>query len=194
MDRHGSFFEAHNQWYFATNDRSHSTDINHTNSFRDTVIAYLHYYPNGSMAPVAINGTGVGSYPYGHVIEAENYFRLVEGTKHAALHASNGFAVTLQGRSGRVTYPNVQLSTALPPSSVRVALRQGSTPVERLVLQAEQGIIATCVALENVSTTEFQQMDCHLNVSLKEVVSLELAVMAQGESGCSVELDWLQLV
>jgi hypothetical protein len=157
------------------------------------VIAYLHYYPNGSMAPVVINGTGVGSYPYDDVIEAENYFRLVEGTKHAALHASIDFAVTLQGGSTRITYPNVQLSTVLPPSAVRMALRQGSTPVERLVLQAEQGIIATC-ALEPVSTTGFQELDCPLNVSLKEVDSLALVVMVHGETGCSVELDWLQLV
>ena len=26
MDRHGSFFTANGQWYFASNDRSHSTE------------------------------------------------------------------------------------------------------------------------------------------------------------------------
>ena len=35
--------------------------------FRDTVVSYVHYYTNGSIAPVVIDGTGVGTYRYATV-------------------------------------------------------------------------------------------------------------------------------
>ena len=36
-DRHGSFWQAGGQWYYAANDRSHSTDLAHRDVYRDTV-------------------------------------------------------------------------------------------------------------------------------------------------------------
>ena len=69
--RHGSFFEWHNQWYFAY------CDISQTGNrfFRDTFISYLHYRENGEMAVIRVDGTGVGEYDADMgKIEAENYF------------------------------------------------------------------------------------------------------------------------
>jgi arabinoxylan arabinofuranohydrolase len=37
-DRHGSFWTAGGQWFYASNDRSHSTDTAHRDVFRDTVV------------------------------------------------------------------------------------------------------------------------------------------------------------
>ncbi len=68
--RHGSFFQWHNQWYFAY------CDISQTGNryFRDTFISYVHYRKNGEIPPIRIDGTGVGNYQadYGS-IEAENF-------------------------------------------------------------------------------------------------------------------------
>jgi hypothetical protein len=62
-DRHGSFWAAGGQWFFSANDRSHSTDLAHRDVFRDTIFAYVHFYPNGTIAPVVIDETGVGEAP-----------------------------------------------------------------------------------------------------------------------------------
>jgi hypothetical protein len=70
--RHGSFFQWHNQWYFAY------CDISQTGNryFRDTFISYVHYRENGEMALIQVNGTGVGAYDANEgPIEAENYFK-----------------------------------------------------------------------------------------------------------------------
>jgi len=69
--RHGSFFQWHNQWYFAY------CDISQTNNryFRDTFISYVHYRENGEMALIRVDGTGVGWYDAEQgPIEAEDYF------------------------------------------------------------------------------------------------------------------------
>ena len=36
-DRHGSFWTANGQWFYACNDRSHSADVAHRDVYRDTV-------------------------------------------------------------------------------------------------------------------------------------------------------------
>jgi len=69
--RHGSFFEWHNQWYFAY------CDISQTGNryFRDTFISYVHYKDNGDIAPIRVDGIGVGEYDAKQgKIEAEDYF------------------------------------------------------------------------------------------------------------------------
>jgi hypothetical protein len=57
-DRHGSFFTFHGQTYFACNDESHGGG----GGFRSTIIAYVHYRANGTIAPIRIDETGVGNY------------------------------------------------------------------------------------------------------------------------------------
>ena len=78
-DRHGSFAEAGGQWFYVFNDRSHSTALKPGDAafFRDSVAGYVHYFANGSIAPVVVNARGVGSYDAsrGAAIQAENYFR-----------------------------------------------------------------------------------------------------------------------
>lgn len=91
MDRHGSFFSAHNQWYYASNDRSHSTDTSGQGYFRDTVIGYVHFFPNNTMAPVVINGLGVNSHSANARIEAEEFFSLLGA--HKGFDEESGFAV-----------------------------------------------------------------------------------------------------
>lgn len=68
----------HNNCVFVCLAVSHSTDRYDPNLFRDTILTYLSYYDNGTIAPVRIDGTGVGSYRAGS-IEAEDYFGLWGG-------------------------------------------------------------------------------------------------------------------
>jgi arabinoxylan arabinofuranohydrolase len=115
-DRHGNFFEYFNQSYFISNDRSHSSDTAHPEFFRDSVIGYVHYYENETIAFVQINGTGVGEYDVAHPIEAENYFALVNafgGNERARkMHMSslNRFGVFVSDGS-MISYPFVRLSS-----------------------------------------------------------------------------------
>ena len=90
-DRHGSFVTSGGQWFYASNDRSHSTDPGARFAFRDTVVGYVHFRANGTIAPVVINAVGVGQYDGGeHVrIEAENFFEM-RGFGDAAGAAANG--------------------------------------------------------------------------------------------------------
>merc|ERR1712070_669709 len=78
-DRHGSFLEHRGQWYFFSNDRSHSGDMGHEGVFRDTVGCYIHFRANGTMDPCYIDGQGVNqhniSFSDGRSanLEAENF-------------------------------------------------------------------------------------------------------------------------
>ncbi|RLD72227.1 MAG: hypothetical protein DRJ29_07390 [Bacteroidetes bacterium] len=69
--RHGSFFEMNNQWYFAYDDMSQTG----TRYFRSAFMSYVHYKENGEIAPIRVDGTGVGQYDANKgSIEAEDYF------------------------------------------------------------------------------------------------------------------------
>lgn len=75
--RHGSFFEWHNQWYFAY------CDISQTGNryFRDTFISYVHYKANGEISIIKVNGLGVGEYDANRTIQAEDYFTASKNKK-----------------------------------------------------------------------------------------------------------------
>jgi arabinoxylan arabinofuranohydrolase len=85
--RHGSFFEWHNQWYYAY------CDISQTGNryFRDTFISYVHYRENGEMSLIRVDGTGVGEYDANHPIEAEDYFMASRMMKKEL--ANGGFGI-----------------------------------------------------------------------------------------------------
>ena len=103
-DRHGSFLHYGGQWFFSTNDRSHSSDLVHPKyrgggvrgdgdsrgSFRDTVMCYIHYRSNGTMEPCVVNETGVGQYDARNRIEAENFFRATGRARKVDLRAAGG--------------------------------------------------------------------------------------------------------
>lgn len=115
--RHGSFLSLHNQWYYFTNDITHSTDLRNKGYFRDVVAGYVHYFKNGSIAPVKIDATGVGSYDvtHGEKIEAENYFSSTEDIlKMEIAYASNGFMVSNISSESRLHFPNVLLKARVP--------------------------------------------------------------------------------
>lgn len=101
--RHGSFFEWHNQWYFAY------CDISQTGNryFRDTFISYVHYKANGEMALIRVDGIGVGEYDANNgIIEAEDYFKASAITKKE--RGNNGFEMTDIGNNNFLIFNNIK--------------------------------------------------------------------------------------
>jgi hypothetical protein len=107
-DRHGSFFSAGGQDFWSSNDRSHSGDVYNTNAFRDTILTYVHYLANGSIAGVVIDEVGVGEYRAARV-EAENYMR-VAGAARKAHDAAGMFFMQLDacGAGAQLAFPHVR--------------------------------------------------------------------------------------
>ena len=127
-DRHGSYFTFHGQTYFACNDESHGGG----GGFRSTIITYVHYRANGTIAPIRIDETGVGNYnisssltnwtsgPAGGnsicpncpqwTIEAEDFYA-IEGAGVAKRQKApsgpdpNLFEVSVAGAGGSLSFP-----------------------------------------------------------------------------------------
>tara|TARA_R110002049_G_scaffold200047_2_gene370614 strand:- start:350 stop:1696 length:1347 start_codon:yes stop_codon:yes gene_type:complete len=148
--RHGSFFEWHNQWYFAY------CDISKTGNryFRDTFISYIHYKANGEMATIRVDGVGVGQYDANHGwIEAEDYFK-ANGVQKIE-NTIGGFSLNSKENNGFVTYPNIQNLKAkstiefevLSSTDSEIEVREG-TPNSKL--------LSTCKFTAN-STKAFQK-------------------------------------
>ena len=75
LQRHGSFFELHNQWYFICNDQSWPGTCE---CYRDSVASYVHYRDNGEIATIDLNLIGVGQYDASQApINAADYFSAV---------------------------------------------------------------------------------------------------------------------
>ena len=102
-DRHGNFFEYHNQTYFTCNDHSQP---GRSGVFRDSIISYVHYRDNGEIEPISITGNGVGQYDAARgPIEAEDYFSLDGGDTHEC--PTGGFEVRDLANGSHLDYPNV---------------------------------------------------------------------------------------
>lgn len=100
--RHGSFFNFHNQWYFAY------CDISQTGNryFRDTFISYVHFKSNGEMALIRVDGIGVGEYDANLPIQAEDYFE-ASNIKKSEI-PKNGFAVSNIKNNDFLVFPNIK--------------------------------------------------------------------------------------
>lgn len=99
--RHGNFFEWHGQWYYTYCDISQSGN----RYFRDAFISYVHYKDNGEMAPIRVDGIGVGQYDASQgKIEAEDYFH-INGLKK--VETPTGFAVQATKENAWLAFPNV---------------------------------------------------------------------------------------
>ena len=101
-DRHGCFFEFHDQWYFMCNDKTYPGTQPY---FRDSIISYVHYRTNGEIAPISIDDEGVGQYDADKQIEAENYFDAVNVAQHE--NTTGSFEVCDIQNGSRLVYPNV---------------------------------------------------------------------------------------
>jgi hypothetical protein len=100
--RHGSFFEMNKQWYFAYDDMSQTG----TRFFRSAFMSYVHYKENGEIAPIRVDGTGVGQYDANTgSIEAEDYFAASQIQKFE--NRGGGFHVSEIDPGDFLTFPNI---------------------------------------------------------------------------------------
>ncbi len=116
FDRHGSFFELYNQWYFACNDQSWPGT---SPFYRDSVIGYVHFRDNGEIEPIYLNRTGVGQYDGRNAIPAENYFRGLGVTQKQS--PEGGFEVRNIIEGTVLAYPNVSNLPIQATMSLRLA-------------------------------------------------------------------------
>lgn len=151
--RHGSFFELHNQCYFAY------CDISQTGNryFRDTFISYIHYKKNGEMALIRVDGIGVGEYDANKgAIEAEDYFHAVKIAKNE--NPDGGFMLTDIDNNDYLVYPNIKglngkfdiefKLKALQNASIEI---RENSPVGKL--------LSTCTISTN-SSNSFETISC----------------------------------
>lgn len=102
-DRHGNFFQFHNQTYFTCNDHSQPGT---SGVYRDSIISYVHYRENGEIAPIHITEVGVGQYDAARgPVEAEDYFSLSQGQTEEC--PAGGFEVRGLVNGSVLAYPNV---------------------------------------------------------------------------------------
>ena len=134
--RHGNFFEWHNQWYFAY------CDISQTGNrfFRDSFISYVHFNPDGTMARIRVDKTGVGEYNLrDEGIQTEDYFKC-EGVDKKII-GEDAFSVSPNKTGAYAFYPKVHglagkqklVMNASVKKKTVVEIRRGSPEGELLL-------------------------------------------------------------
>jgi len=115
--RHGSFFQWHNQWYFAYCDMSQTGN----RRFRDTFISYVHYKANGEIAPIRVDGVGVGQYDASKgKIEAEDYFKSAGIIKKEM--PGGGFVIDDIDAGDYLIYPNIHGAAGKAQVAIQIAV------------------------------------------------------------------------
>lgn len=180
-DRHGSFLKHNRQWYYASNDRSHSGDPRPA-YFRDTVVCYVHFRANNTMEPCTINGQGVTAHVSSN-IEAEEYWALSGPTAAGKIDlrahgGGNGFAVALYNGSALAfrSVSNVTTTTAITAAAdgdkqqhlLRLVMRVSNANTKGLpsevVVSVRNVHWGTCSVPITTSWATYVRVSCVLNV------------------------------
>lgn len=200
-DRHGSFLKHGNQWYYSSNDRSHSQAFGGREGyFRNTVLCYIHFRADGTMEPCTIDATGVGQYDggAGKAIEAENFFELTGSNARkvdlagpeAAVSGGSfiGFAVGA-GDGTMLRYPHVAGAASAKTMTLRVvALSPSASTVEVRANTASGPVLATC-EVPAAASLAFQDIACAVMVPEGED-EMDVIMSVRGEaSGELLQLD-----
>lgn len=186
-DRHGSFFEFHGQWYFVCNDRSHSTDPKR-GYYRDSVMAYVHYYNNGSIAPLVINATGVGQYDaFDGFLEAENYFKITDAQKQE--NSNSGFKIAGLKNGSVLTYPKIH---NIPTNAILILrLSNGGKSHGEIYIHSKSvdgPNLGLCNILPTGSWENYSDISCHLKIQAEQK-SIDIVMVFVGSSNEFAHLD-----
>jgi len=185
FDRHGSFFELYNQWYFICNDQSYPGSNRH---FRNSVISYVHYLNNGEIDSVYIDTLGVGRYDAkSSAIQAENYFKSVGVSKREC--PTGGFEIRDVKDGSYLVYPNVM---HLKPKSemsfhLSCANLSGAT-IEVRANNAKGKLLGKCNIKDTGSWTNYQTFTCQLN---NKSENTNVTLVFRGGEAELLRLDWL---
>ena len=171
--RHGSFFEWHGQWYVAYCDMSQTGN----RRFRDSFISYVHYRENGEIAPVRVDGIGVGQYDASSGrIEAEDYFK-ASGTRKKESGAC-GFVITDLDPGDYLVYPNIRGLGGKTKIVLGMVLNHQAT-IEIRRAGPEGDLLGECMAYKSQSGT-FVLPACTLD-KLGDTESICLVFKGEGQ-------------
>ena len=154
--RHGNFFSWHNQTYFTYCDMSQTGN----RYFRDAFISYVHYKANGEMAPIRVDGIGVGEYQAeAGDIQAEDYFQADGVTKEEC--SEGGFMVTAHGSGGSLVYPNIHGLAACTGIGLRVAAEEGTDGAIEVRENSPKGRLLAEYAVQSTGgANKFESASC----------------------------------
>jgi len=194
QDRHGSFLNFKNQWYFFSNDRSHST-VPFDEMFRNAVGSYVHYNDNGTIAPIQIDATGVGMYDGQKAIQAENYFFMEEGEKREHVYGRE-FHVRTSTEGGPVSlyYPKINIS-GREASAIKLFVENlgadgGSVIVTKGSCDSDDAdVIAKCTLERTDTDGGFEKQSFQLGENVAGDVDLCLRM-----TGSAIKLDKFEIV
>ena len=184
-DRHGNFFNWHNQWYYACNDKSQPD----RSSYRDSCLSYVHYRDNGEMAPIRLDAIGVGQYDAKQPrIEAEDYFDMENAEVKEC--PAGGFEVRGLRAGSRLVYPNIK---NLPPNATVYFNAASGNPNGGSIEIREGGangeLLGTCTVPNTGGWDKYQTISCPLiNSSGKK----SLCLTFKGGAKELLRLDWLK--
>ena len=184
-DRHGNFFTWHNQWYYATNDKSQA---GRSPYFRDCCLSYVHYLDNGDIAPIRLDKIGVGQYDAEQPrIEAEDFFAMEKAEVKEC--PAGGFEVRGLQVGSHLVYPNVKnmKQNATLTLSVASAHKAGAE------LEVREGgpkgkLLGACDIPNTGGWDRFQTVACRLK---NNPGTNSLCLTPKGGDGELVRLDWL---
>jgi hypothetical protein len=145
-DRHGSFFELNGQWYFACNDQATPGATEH---YRNSVISYVHYRADGTIAPIRLDTVGVGQYDARRGMAAADFF----DARGAVITHLDGdsFALDLSP-GGFARYPGVRniTDTLTVLANGPLAIRRGHVRGRALGLGHGRVALASTRSIEDL--------------------------------------------
>nr|WP_319509484.1 family 43 glycosylhydrolase [uncultured Draconibacterium sp.] len=170
--RHGSFFQWHNQTYFAY------CDISQTGNryFRDTFISYVHYKKNGEMALIRVDGIGVGEYDANKTIEAEDYFKASGLAKKE--FETGGFVVDDISNNDYLTFQNIKGLNTKAKVEFNISFKKKGA-IEIRKNSPNGTLLGSCeIAPGNAKT---QKVSCRLP-SMSDTETLCFVFVGEGDS------------
>ncbi len=184
-DRHGSFFELYNQWYFICNDQSFPGS---SHFFRNSVISYVHYRANGEIEPVCIDQVGVGQYDAGSpVLEAENYFKAMGVTKQE--FANGKFEIRDIQSGDYLVYPNILNCRARRLSFCLASGNPGKGTIEIREKGIDGKLLGRCRVSNTGGWSAYKIFTCTFKNEKKE--KLDICLVFRGaEDKELMRLDW----
>ncbi|WPR70102.1 family 43 glycosylhydrolase [Flavobacterium sp. NG2] len=168
--RHGSFFEWHNQTYFAY------CDISQTGNryFRDTFISYIHYKANGEIATIRVDGIGVGNYNANESkIEAEDYFD-ADGVQKVELK-ENDFAIQTLKENSYIGFTNIKNLKDKKAISFKIASDYKTTFEIEIRKESLNGKVVGNYKFKTKGSGKLEDLKCELNgLSDKETLYFKI--------------------
>ena len=150
-DRHGNFFTWHSQWFYTCNDYSQPN-----RKGRESVISYVHFRDDGTMAPVRLDKVGVGEYDATRNIEAEDYFA-ADGVEIKERPAG-GFEVRKLHPGSYLVYPKVRNLPANASVTFQVSSKTGGGTIEVREKQSDGKLLGSCAIPSTDGRWDLYQM------------------------------------